>query len=203
MAPNSPDRETRMVVSENTASIQAVIEREANVLQHAIALRIARLGGSRRPGEIADLAAEVLGETVCRALEGAARYDPSRSAVPWLLGIAHHVLLDRHRSWAREHRNRADPSDRDGSFWAALDQLASPSNNLDVGDRLAVRDVLDGLDSAARHVLECRFYRGLDGDDLARELGAPSTGAARVRVCRALQQFRDRWHNLDGSEIKP
>jgi RNA polymerase sigma factor (sigma-70 family) len=192
-----------MVVSENAASIQAVIEREASVLQGSIALRIARLGGSRRPDEVADLAAEVLGETVCRALESAARYDPRRSAVPWLLGIAHRVLLDRRRKWAREHRNRAGSSEVDGAFWVALDQLAGPSGELEAGDRLAVRDVLDGLDSAARHVLECRFYRGLDGDDLARELGAPSAGAARVRVSRALQRFRDRWHSTDGSEIKP
>jgi RNA polymerase sigma-70 factor (ECF subfamily) len=49
----------------------------------------------RRVGPRPDLVLDLVAETFARALERREQFDPQRgSAVVWLLGIAHHLLLD-------------------------------------------------------------------------------------------------------------
>lgn len=47
---------------------------------------------------------DVLQEVWLRALQGFASYDPARSFRAWILGIAKHVVLQRHEKGAREVR---------------------------------------------------------------------------------------------------
>jgi DNA-directed RNA polymerase specialized sigma24 family protein len=51
-----------------------------------------------------------------------------------------------------------------------------------------------------RQALELRYFQGLDRDELAQALGVPTAGAARVRVCRALQALRAQYLGDDSGD---
>jgi RNA polymerase sigma factor (sigma-70 family) len=120
------------------------------------------------------------------------RYDPARPALPWLLAIATNVLLERRRANFRDRRQLPETDLADGE--ALLENLLSISDTASDADsdRQAVQAILSELPAEIRALLEARFVQGLDGPALAERLGI-SHGAARVRLCRALQQFRKRW----------
>jgi len=66
---------------------------------------------------------------------------------------------------------------------------------LQIGDeaaaeRLDLEQALTEISAEERRTIELRYYQGLDGAELAAALGVPTPGAARVRVCRALQALR-------------
>jgi RNA polymerase sigma factor (sigma-70 family) len=65
-----------------------------------------------------------------------------------------------------------------------------------------VRQALARLPEGQRHVLELRYFEGLDGEELAQALGAPTSGAARVRLARALQALRAQFRR-GGGEVTP
>jgi RNA polymerase sigma-70 factor (ECF subfamily) len=138
---------------------------------------------------------EVLGEVVCRALAHPDSYNPGRPVVPWLLGIARNVL----RGDAREAATRPRRAEVDDTTWETLIGILGPPDG-PASDRLDLEVMLTRLCPSARTALECRFWKGLDGRDLAEALGARSEGAARVRVTRALQALRDLFAQ-DASEV--
>ena len=59
-----------------------------------------------------------------------------------------------------------------------------------VAGRLDLEQALAQISAEERRAIECRYYQGLDGTELAAALGVSTPGAARVRVCRALQALR-------------
>jgi DNA-directed RNA polymerase specialized sigma24 family protein len=48
--------------------------------------------------------------------------------------------------------------------------------------------------------LELRYVEGLEGEEFAQVADAPSVGAARLRLARALQALRKQF-GLDGGEM--
>jgi len=137
-----------------------------------------------------EVASEVLHEAVQEALKHAPRFNPSRSATAWVRGIAARLLLSRRRTEARARR--CVPAAKLGEeIWAKiLDRLQTGSADLAVGERLDLEQALDRISPEERRAIEYRYYHGLDGEALARTLGVATPGAARVRVCRALQALR-------------
>ena len=59
-----------------------------------------------------------------------------------------------------------------------------------VAGRLDLEQALARISPEERRAIEFRYYQGLDGEELATALGVSTPGAARVRVCRALQALR-------------
>lgn len=168
--------------------LRAAVERDYDALCRRVGVLVYKSCGALRRDEVAERVQEVLDESVRRALAAAGRFDAGRSAAAWLLGIASRVLHEQRR----ERAARPVPaSDLGGDAWREVlgSLVAAPEGEAAV-IRLDVRQALARLGEADRAALERRYFDGLDGDELARALGAPSAGAARVRVCRALQALR-------------
>jgi RNA polymerase sigma-70 factor (ECF subfamily) len=153
---------------------------------------VLRTTGPLRDHEIDGIVHETVNETWIRAVRTEHRYDPARPALPWLLAIATNVLLERRRANFRDRRqlNETDLAANDALLENVLSNSDIPAD-VD-SDQQAVQSVLAELPPEIRALLEARFVQGLDGPALAERLGI-SHGAARVRLCRAMQQFRKRW----------
>src|SRR5262249_34606616 len=154
--------------------------------------------GPLRDHEIDGIIHETINETWIRAVQGEHRYDPTRPALPWLLAIATNVLLERRRATFRDRRQISESNLSAGE--ALLENLLSIHySEADLNsERFAVQAVLAELPAEVRALLHARFVDGCDGLALAEKFGI-SHGAARVRLCRALQQFRERWQARKGS----
>jgi len=167
-------------------SLRQAIERDYPLLVRRLAVIVYRVCGRLRREEVAERVEEVLGEAVKRALESASTFDPRRSATAWLMGFALHILQEQRRP-----RRAVVQSDLGDEAWrAVLENLCCADDANAATIRLDIRQALARLDEPQRRALESRYFEGLDGDELARALDAPTSGAARVRVARALQALR-------------
>jgi len=174
------------------SALRTAIEKDYRALERAVRVLVLRTTGPLRGHEIDGIVHETINETWIRAVRTEHRYDSSRPALPWLLAIATNVLLERRRAKFRDRRQLPETDLLVGetlleNMHGAQD-AAADSNS----DRLAVQAVLAELPAETRSLLEARFVQGLSGPALAERLGI-SHGAARVRLCRAMQQFRERW----------
>jgi RNA polymerase sigma-70 factor (ECF subfamily) len=178
--------------------LRTAIESDYRSLERAVRLLVLRTTGPLRDHEIDGIIHETINETWIRAVRTEHRFDPARPALPWLLAIATNVLLERRRANYRDRRqlNETDLTAND----ALLETMRSVSDTAaDANfDRQAVQAILADLPDGTRSLLEARFMQGLDGPALAKRLGI-SHGAARVRLCRAMQQFRERWFARKGN----
>lgn len=200
MPPNTAGPGPEIAAHERAARIRAVLESEADGLFRVIFVKIQKAFKHLRRDEVVDQAYEVLNETARRALARPETLDPTRSAFAWLVGIGVNVLLERGRGVTRERRQVAGTDLGDAAWEALLGTLQRGPSDDALGDRIDLYEALGRLDTESRHTLECRFFRGLDGEGLAEALGAPSVGAARVRVSRALQRLRDQF-GAEGPEV--
>jgi RNA polymerase sigma factor (sigma-70 family) len=175
---------------ECAARIRAAVEEEHQPLLRSIAVLVARSDPRLRWSEVMEIASEVLHEAVQEALQGAPRFDPTRSAVAWVRGIAAKRLLGRRRLGIRIRRCVPASVLGQEAWAAALGQLRTGPADATVASRLDLEQALNRLAPGERQAVECRYYRGLDGQALANALGVSTPGAARVRVCRALQALR-------------
>jgi RNA polymerase sigma factor (sigma-70 family) len=156
---------------------------------------------------VRETALEVLNEVTQEALDHAARFDVSRSPLPWLLGIGVHVILRRKAAVARRrsneqsaHQSRISDSDQrqDSIIFDEMLALASPSPEAEVIDRDQVERLLAPLSEDDRRIVRLACLLDLDFASIAAVLGI-TPNAARVRLHRALQRLR-RARGTDGSE---
>jgi len=167
-------------------SIRAAIEVEIGPLCRAIATIVRSAEASLSRNCQAQRVTEVLNEVVCRALARPETYQPGRPVLPWLIGIAHNVV----RSDARDAAVRPRRTTVDEATWEQVAGLIGPADGV-ASARIDAETMLGRLTPSARRALESRYWKGLDGEELAKALGARSVGAARLRVFRALQTLRD------------
>lgn len=184
------------------ARIRAAIEEEYESLLRSVAVLVARSNRHLPWAQVMEVASEVLQEAVQEALQHAGRFDPSRSATAWLRGIAARLLLSRRRGEARARRCVPAATLGHQAWTAALEQLCTASTEPASAGRLDLEQALAALPADQRQALELRYYRGLDGKELARALGVSTPGAARVRVYRALQALRACFRPA-GEEVYP
>ncbi|HEY7329038.1 MAG TPA: sigma-70 family RNA polymerase sigma factor [Gemmataceae bacterium] len=176
--------------------LRQAIDREYPVLFRRIAVLVHRICGPLRRSEIEDNVAEIVNEAVKRALQVAASFDPQRSATAWLMGFAVRILQERH------HRRRAVvQSDLGEEAWRGALEALCVADDVEMATiRLDIRQALGRLDERQRRVIELRYFEGLDGEDLARAVDAPTAGAARVRLARALQALRSQFGSRGDEE---
>jgi RNA polymerase sigma factor (sigma-70 family) len=175
---------------ECTVAIRTAIQKEHGRLLRSIAVLVAKTAHDRRWPAVMEAASEVLDEAVQEALKHADRFDPTRSATAWVRGIAARLLLSRRRTEARVWRCIPAAVLGDEAWAAALGQQCSRSGDEAAAERLDLEQALTEISAEERRTIELRYYQGLDGAELAAALGVPTPGAARVRVCRALQALR-------------
>ncbi|HEY7424702.1 MAG TPA: sigma-70 family RNA polymerase sigma factor [Gemmataceae bacterium] len=182
---------------DRAAYLREVIQREHPTLLRRIGALVYKLCGPLRREEVADRIAEILSEVAIRALQAADRFERGRSAIAWLMGIALHVLQERRRD---QRRSPVVQSDLGEEKWRhVVDELCAVDSDT-ATIRLDIRQALARLKESQRHILELRYVEGLDGEEFAQAACAPSVGAARLRLARALQALR-RQFGLAGGEV--
>ena len=152
--------------------------------------------------QLIDLAEEVVHEAVSRALTKAAEYDPSRRPVPWLMQFILNVLMESDRHTKR-HPTQSDFSDI--TWNQLLARLCCDASSVaSTGYLPRLDQALGRVNPEQREILMLRFRKGLDGQELAQAVGAPSSGAARVRLHRALVALRQEFlTSANQEELNP
>ena len=190
MPRNSSNAELDADEQDCTVRIRAAIEEEHEPLLRSIAVLVAKTGRELLWPEVMEIASEVLHEAVQEALKHAERFDPTRSAAAWVRGIAARLLLTRQREEARAWRCIPAAVLGDEAWAAALAEQCTGPGDAAVAGRLDLEQALAAIPLEDRRAIEFRYYQGLDGEELAAAIGVSTPGAARVRVCRALQSLR-------------
>jgi RNA polymerase sigma factor (sigma-70 family) len=191
--------EPEPTADERAEHLRLVIEREYASLYRRVGVLVYRICGRLRREEADRRIEEVVGDVVGRALQSAATFDPSRSALAWLTGFALNILREKRRY---QTRHAVLETDLSGEAWKnALEGLCAAAETETTTIRLDIQQALGRMDDAQRRVLQLRFFDGLDGDELAKAVGAPSSGAARVRLTRALQSLRKQFGTAEGEKM--
>ena len=112
--------------------------------------------------------------------------------LPWVIGVARHVLHNAHRSHRRRrhHEGRVRPT------------TAHPSAEAEAVADLAVREALDALGEADRELLRLHFWDGVDTEGIAVVLGV-STNAAGTRLSRAKGRFLEVLARVEARTASP
>ena len=187
MSGSVPNAARETTGADRAQRLRQAIDADYDVLFRRVSVLVYRLCGRLRHEEVVDRVREVLGEAVKRALQAAEHFDPERSASAWLLGFSLRILQEQRRGG----RRAVAQSDLGNEAWKqVLEGLCTAGDTDAATVRLDIRLALSRLDAAQRRVLELRYFEGLDGEVLAAALGAPTAGAARVRLARALQALR-------------
>jgi RNA polymerase sigma factor (sigma-70 family) len=190
MPGNGSNAEPESWALERAARIRAAVEEAHEPLLRSLAVLVAKTERHLAWSAVMEIASELLNEAVQQALKHAHRFDPQRSVTAWVRGISARLLLMRRRTEARGRRCVPATVLGTEAWEAALEQYVSGSAESAVSTRLDLEQALGRLLPEERRAIELRYYCALDGDELASALGVPTSGAARVRVCRALQSLR-------------
>jgi len=202
MPRNSPDAELESEALGSAARIRAVIEEEHEPLLRSVAVLVAKSKRRLPWPEVMEIASEVLHEAIQQALIHALSFDPTRSAAAWVRGIAAKLLLNRRRVEARGRRCVPAAVLGEEAWAAALGRLCTAPADAAVAGRLDLEQALSRISREERRAIEFRYYQELDGEELASALGVSTLGAARVRVCRALQALRTHFSKSE-QEVLP
>lgn len=184
----------------NQNLLRQFIEDEAENLLGTLRLYVQRARLAK--GEsVKEVALELLSEVVAEALEHADRFDSSRQPMAWLLGIAANLIKQKQAEIAKRAqrevfvRNLFDTNQDTLSDGELFDRIASltigPAQDLESNEQAT--KILALVSEEDRKVLRLSVLHGLNGEELARELGI-KPGAARVRFHRALNRLRGAWH---------
>jgi RNA polymerase sigma-70 factor (ECF subfamily) len=135
---------------------------------------------------VGDYAEDLIAEVFARAWYGRRRFadQAGGSALPWLLGIAQHVLGDSLRKQrvecgARERLGLPPATAPEPGYDAVDERLSFPE---------AARRAIAALPEADRRLLQLRVIEDLPYRDIARRLRCTPV-AARLRLSRALRRL--------------
>ena len=129
-------------------------------------------------------AAEVVNEVMLEVWRHADRFQGRSRAMTWVLGIAHHKVLDQLRRRGRDAGNETldeQLADEDSSTGFSL--LAA------LQDARAVRHCLDKLSDAHRTVVHLAFFEDLAYPEIARIVECP-VGTVKTRMLHARKALR-------------
>ena len=143
-----------------------------------------------------ELAADLAQETFLDAFRSLDRLGDDRSFAVWLHRIARHNLLAARR-WQRLRRLASlewllARDETDSPALHQLDHFASSH------ERDLIQRALDALNPALREALLLSSVQGFNGQEVAQILGI-TPAAARQRIGRAKEQFRQHYRALEGA----
>jgi len=131
-----------------------------------------------------DVAEDMLQETFLAALRNADRFDPSRSFLSWLFGIAHKRVIDHYRHAKVE---AAHINDTGGSVGSRIDSPDQSLSNKRL--RTLVSEAAAQLDPAQREVFLLRELGDVPFKEIAEIMDCPiNTALGRMRL--ALKNMR-------------
>ena len=188
--------------SHKKSSLLVFLEEESPALLGIIGSYVLRMGLASGE-EIKPVALEIFQETVLEALDHADRFDGGRRIMAWLLGIALNVIRRQKAAVVRRQRHElslshlsfvtrsSKPMNQD----EMLDQeMASsqrgPEHVVEADEH--VQALLALVSPEDQQVLRLAILEEFEREALAQRLGVTS-GAARVRLHRALHRLRVAW----------
>lgn len=190
--------------AEATSSIRGqllALDEEQATRLHGIICSYVQSMGLACGSDIAPVAQEVVQEAIVVALEHAERFDPSRQVVAWLLGIALNIIKHK-KSEAAKRRGRERSFDQIIEQHTAsmsehdLLNLLKASSQADPAEAVVSDEQVNALLSLVplddQQVLRLAFLEDFTREALAQRLDITS-GAARVRLHRALIRLRAAW----------
>lgn len=132
-----------------------------------------------RTHEAEDLAQE----TLLRALDGLASFEPGRDLAPWLRGIATRVVADHYRrSHGRPEVGTLDPD----SLPSAANPHGNPDGDPDANPAELLASALQGCDPLTQQVLSLRYADRMGWVEIGALLGlTPSAVKKRIHRGRA------------------
>ena len=131
----------------------------------------------------ATAAGEILNEVMLEVWRTAQRFEGRSRVQTWLLGIAHHRMVDHLRRNRRHRGDALDESLADDDAPAA----ARLVNALQEGELL--RRCLDRLSDVQRQVMHLAFFEELSYTEIARIVDCPE-GTVKTRVFHARQALK-------------
>lgn len=180
----------------NAQRLREAIARDYGALCGNVAALVNQHEGPMRFDQRHERVVEIANEAVRRVLERSEDFDPRQPAIAWLTGFARNVVHEQGRG---RRRRPVCESDLDEPVWnAALARLFVPGCAEDDPLLARAREAFRRLAEVDRRVLDLALVQGLDSAAVAREMGFPSAGAARVRRCRALRALRELFFNRAG-----
>lgn len=195
--PTMPEQE----MGEGSAAerLRQYVREHATPLQGIICSYVVRAGLAQ--GEAAwAIAAEVLSDTVLEALAHAERLDGAVQPQAWLLGIATNILkrrkamlIKQRREWPVSDLQAGRGNLSAAAFFDQITALTSPGPEDDLEAQEQVNEILALVSPGDQQVLRLALVQDLDMPGVARALGITS-GAARVRLHRALGRLRLAWN---------
>jgi RNA polymerase sigma-70 factor (ECF subfamily) len=175
-APALPERQLAVAfVGGDPDSVRAIFARYAGPIY---TIAFSRLG--RR-----QLAEEAVQETLIRAWQARASFDPDRRFGPWLYQIARRVATDIFR---RERRHDAEPM----PDTVPVDTEATLTGTWDAWQ---VREALSALSPQQRELIRLTHYVGLTQSQIAQRLEVP-IGTVKSGVLRSHRRLAERLAHL-------
>lgn len=187
--------------------LQDFLQANATSLLGIVRSYVQRMGlasGDRVPGA----ALEILQEMAMEALAHAKRFNPQGQPMAWLLGIAMNIIR-------RKKVENAKRYQREELLGALVKRYPDLPNESDVLDHIAspttpelaqivesdeqVTALLALVSPEDQHILRLALLDEYKHQDLAQKLGI-STGAARMRLHRALSRLRTAWKEQQHSQ---
>ena len=123
-------------------------------------------------------AADVLNEVMLEAWRSAARFEGRSRALTWLLGIAHHKIVDHLRRQKSHLLEELDPEMTDADDPTAFEMLAGAQ------DAALLRRCLEGLSDAHRLIVHLAFFEDLAYEEIAKIADCP-LGTIKTRMFHA------------------
>jgi RNA polymerase sigma-70 factor (ECF subfamily) len=128
-------------------------------------------------------AAEVLNEVLLEVWRSAARFEGRSRPLTWVLGIAHHKIID-HLRRRRDYREETLPPDIPDPEPADVTAALAHA-----GDAEMVRRCLERLSDVQRLVVHLAFYEDLSYPEIAEIAGCP-IGTVKTRMLHAKQLLK-------------
>jgi RNA polymerase sigma-70 factor (ECF subfamily) len=137
----------------------------------------------------ADRAEDLLQETYLLACRSLRKLVDPAGFRPWLLSIAHNVLID---SFRKDARRKSRTTGSDYSLATVADTGLSPEETAERDEtRQRVLSVLRSLPEEYRMPLSLRYLAGADYETIGEQLGL-TNGSLRGLLHRGLKMLRDR-----------
>lgn len=124
-------------------------------------------------------ASDVLNDTMLEVWRSAGRFQGKARVTTWLLGIAHHKVLDLWRQQGRRQFTELDETMIDESPGADIEALT-----LAVRDKERLAQCMARLSSEHREILHLVFFEELNYGDISRIIDVPE-GTVKSRVHHA------------------
>lgn len=123
-------------------------------------------------------AADVLNEVMLEAWRSAARFEGRSQVLTWVLGIAHHKIIDNLRRQKSHLLDELDPEMADDAEPTAFEALAGAQ------DAAQLRRCLEGLSDAHRLIVHLAFFEDLAYEEIAKIADCP-VGTVKTRMFHA------------------